>query len=614
MKSILVGFDSFDPGTFESLSNKGEMPNLTLLAGKSGYSRLKVCAPPQTEVSWTSIATGADPGTHGIFDFVHRDPGTYLPYVSILPTKVSAVGEQFIPPYTAKTIFSEAADMGYPAAALWWPALFPARLELPISTIPGLGTPDVRGQLGVGTYGTTDQAETKEKTRVTYLQEKSKSKYVGYLEGPMTKTKEGIQPAKIEFTIDVLDGTNAKLQIGKLELQLAIGKWSPIFEIKFKLGLMFSVTAITQAIFTNSNGKIGIYFLPLQIHPLHSTWHYGAPKSFIKDSWNASPFLTLGWPQDTTALEEACITDEQFLDLCELIFESRKKVFYHHLGNMKEGVLAGIFDGLDRVQHMFLRDHEDIAHNWYRRLDGFVGDVRAKMNSLGMDKARLLVMSDHGFTSFKYKFHLNRWLAENGYIKFADDANASFANANWDETSAYALGLNSLYLNVKGREGKGILTAEQIEPMLAELKSKLLGLKGPDGGQVVSSVLLKHEAYNGGPYIRLGPDFVVGCSPNYRISADTGLGKAPIANDGNGSWLEVNHDHWGADHCIDPEAVPGVLFANRDVANIPDVSFRDIPLLMINKNLDQSHLKPPSEQSRQGQGDIEERLKGLGYL
>ncbi len=607
MKSILVGFDSFDPGAYESLSEKGELPNLTSLAGKSGYSRLKVCAPPQTEVSWTSIATGADPGTHGIFDFVHRDPGTYTPYVSILPTKVSAVGEQFIPPYTAKTIFSEAADMGYPAIALWWPALFPARLELPISTIPGLGTPDVRGQLGVGTYATSDPAEKKDKPRVAYLQEKSKGKYIGALDGPMTKTREGIQPAKLDFLLDIIDDAHATLRVGTLELPLTIGQWTPIFEVKFKLGFLMNVTAITQAILTQTRGKVSLYFLPLQIHPLQSTWHYGAPKSFLKESWAVTPYLTLGWPQDTTALEEGCLTDEQFLALCDSIFESRRKIFYYHLGRMKEGVLAGVFDCLDRVQHMFLRDREDIVHDWYRKLDSFVGDVRGKMTSLGMDKARFLVMSDHGFKLFNYKVNLNRWLAENGYISFADTENPGIANVNWDETSAYALGLNSIYLNVKGREGKGRLQAEQIEPMLAEIKSKLLAIRGPDGRNAVSSVLLKHEAFNGGPYLRLGPDLVIGYAPGYRASSDTGLGKSGT------EIIEENHDHWGADHCIDPEAVPGVLFANRDVANIPDVSFRDIPLLMINKNLDQSHLKPPSEQNR-GQGNIEERLKGLGYL
>ena len=130
MRTVIVGFDSFDPVIFERLSESGKTPNLSKFTNKGGYSRLEVCSPPQTEVSWTSIATGVDPGSHGIFDFVHRDPATYIPYVSILPTRQTAVGEQFIPPYTTKTLFHEAADMGYPATALWWPALFPARLEL----------------------------------------------------------------------------------------------------------------------------------------------------------------------------------------------------------------------------------------------------------------------------------------------------------------------------------------------------------------------------------------------------------------------------------------------------------------------------------------------------
>jgi len=606
MRSVLIGFDSFDPNIYETLAAQGKMPNLSTLAGETGYSRLKVSAPPQTEVSWTSIATGADPGTHGIFDFVHRDPSSYLPYVSILPTKVSAVGEQFVPPYTAKTMFSEAADMGFPATALWWPALFPARLEVPISTIPGLGTPDVRGQLGVGTFATTDPQEKKDKTRVSLLTKLGEGKYSGFLEGPMTKTGKEIHPARLEFALDVLDDGQAVLRIGSTELPLKLGSWSSIFEVKFKLGLFFNVTAITQAILTQTRGKIGLYFLPLQIHPLHSTWHYGAPKSFLKETWNqAGPFLTLGWPQDTTALEEGCITDEQFIALCENIFESRKRVFYHQLSKFKEGVLAGIFDSLDRVQHMFLRGREDLAHGWYLKLDQFVGEARDKIETLG-GKHRLLVMSDHGFSLYKHKVHLNRWLSENGYLKFKDGG-SDISKVDWSQTSAYALGLNSIYLNVKGREGQGSLNPDQIEPMLAELKSKLMQLHSQDGEQAVSNVLMKHEAFSG-TYVRLGPDLVVGYAPNFRASAETGLGKAPEPI------IEANHDHWGADHCIDADAVPGVLFANRDVANIPEVSFRDIPFLMINKHLDQSHLKPPSEQGRQGQGNIEERLKGLGYL
>jgi hypothetical protein len=78
--------------------------------------------------------------------------------------------------------------------------------------------------------------------------------------------------------------------------------------------------------------------------------------------------------------------------------------------------------------------------------------------------------------------------------------------------------------------------------------------------------------------------------------------------------MEENHDHWGADHCIDSNMVPGVLFANRDIVNMPGLSFRDIPFLSLGKHLDQSYIKPPSQAGPQGQKDLEERLKGLGYL
>jgi len=84
MKTLILGFDSFDPAVFEEMAGKNQLPNFEKFIQQGGYSRLEVCSPPQTEVSWTSMATGADPGGHGIFDFVHRDPETYMPFVSIL--------------------------------------------------------------------------------------------------------------------------------------------------------------------------------------------------------------------------------------------------------------------------------------------------------------------------------------------------------------------------------------------------------------------------------------------------------------------------------------------------------------------------------------------------
>lgn len=605
MKTLIIGFDSFDPHVFEELAGQNQLPNLEKFIKHGGYSQLEVCSPPQTEVSWTSIATGADPGGHGIFDFVHRDPATYRPYVSILPMRKTAIGEQFVPPYTAKTFFEEAAEMGYPATALWWPAMFPARPELPVMTLPGLGTPDIRGQLGVGTLFTSVD-ESKKKTTVIRLDASGRNRYRAQLPGPQTSGRDGPRTINLPVEVDVIDANAARLTLEKQQIQLQLGQWSEIVELRFKAGMLFNIHAITRFILVSLQDAVRVYALPLQIHPLHTTWHYASSGSFAKKLWKeVGPYLTLGWPQDTTGLEDGCITDDQFLILCGKIFDMRLRILSQLMYNFKEGMLASIFDDLDRIQHMFFHNRMDIVHGWYKLLDEYIGTVQEQI-SHWTGKYRFMILSDHGFADFRKKIHLNRWLLENNYLSVNNNGE-DLSSVDWRNTKAYAVGLNSIYLNVAGREGQGIVPADQIDGLLAEIKSKLLSWKDDGKASIIQRVRLKHETFNG-PYTRFGPDLVVGYAPGYRASAETGLGKIPAAT------MEINNDHWGADHCIESEAVPGVIFANSDLRDFGKMSFRDIPFLAIGKHLDQSNLKPPSQATGQGQKDIEDRLKGLGYL
>ena len=604
MKTLILGFDSFDPVVFEEMVGKNQMPNFEKFFQQGGYSRLDVCSPPQTEVSWTSMATGVDPGGHGIFDFVHRDPATYAPYVSILRTEKTALGEQFVPPYTTKTFFEEAAELGYPATALWWPAMFPARPGLPVNTLPGLGTPDIRGQLGVGTLFTSEE-ETLKKTTVVKLATTGKNRFAAMLPGPQVNGQEGPRTISLPISLEILDQNSVRLTIGGQVLQLRLGQWSDIVELRFKAGLLLSVHGITRFIATSLSGLVRVYVLPLQIHPLHSSWHY-ASGSFSKKLWKeAGPHLTLGWPQDTTGLEEGCINDDQFLELCQSIFDRRIQILHYLMKDFHEGVLASIFDDLDRVQHMFFHNRMDVVEDWYRRLDRFVGEISAQVEGWS-GKYRYLILSDHGFSSFGKKVHLNRWLLENGYLQMTDSG-SDLSGVNWSRTCAYAVGLNSIYLNVAGREGQGIVSADEVENLLNEMKGKLLNWKDDDQTPIIQNIRLKHETFSG-PYTRFGPDLVVGYAAGYRASAETGLGKVPATS------LELNPDHWGADHCIDADLVPGVIFANRDLRDFGAISFRDIPFLAIGKHLDPTNIKPPSAAAGQGHKDLEERLKGLGYL
>jgi predicted AlkP superfamily phosphohydrolase/phosphomutase len=614
MHTLILGFDSFDPEIFERLASQGKLPNLTKYSDMGKYSKFEVSDPPQTEVSWTSIATGLNPGGHGIFDFVHREPSSYTPFVSLLPTERKLGGTQFVPPYNARTIFEEATRQGYPATTLWWPATFPARLESPVRTIPGLGTPDIMGRLGVGSLYTTESGleEEDRKTTIKILKETGKGKYSSSIDGPAAKKRGGTQVVTVDLKLDLNDDGSANLIVDKQSLQLAQGEWSPIIEVTFKMGLFVSVRAVTKAILTQTSPEVHLYFLPLQIHPLSSPWRYATPPSFVKQIWKTSgPYLSLGWPQDTTGLEEGCISDDQFMSLCTSIHAAREYTYLNLIDSFNEGILAAVFDSLDRIQHMFRRDRPDLVDGWYVKLDDLVGRVEKRMQALGDQNLKFFVLSDHGFSDFQHKVNLNRWLVENEYL-ITNNSNGSggLGDVDWSRSQAYAVGLNSLYVNLKNREGQGMVASDQILPLLSQLSDQLKDWRGPDGRPVIERTLLRDEAYSG-PYTPYGPDILIGYSPGYRASAETGLGKW------NENTIEPNNDHWGADHCIDSLAVPGVIFCNQGFGNISSPSYRDIPVLTLGKELEQPQReisKPPSSTGGEDKEVLEERLKDLGYL
>jgi len=612
MKTIIVGFDAYDPAIFEKLHDEGKTPHLSSFIDMDGYARFKVSNPPQSEVSWTSIATGMNPGQHGIFDFVHRNPANYGRQVSLLPTKSGPLGREFVPPHRAKTLFDVAVDDGYPAVSLWWPATFPARLASPVQSIPGLGTPDLLGRLGVGSYFSMEgrDAASKVKTQIRQLVQVSKGQYKGSLEGPAKRTLTGVKEAEMEFQLQIIDDQVAKFQIEKQTYELKIGEWSPILELTYKIGFGVSIKAVTRVIINKIVPEPQLYFVPLQLHPLKSPWPYATPKRLVKDVWqNIGPYLTLGWPQDTTALDEGFITDEQFLFLCDQIRRHREQTLLRLIDSFEEGVLACVFDSIDRIQHMFLRDRPDVIESWYIELDAILGRVQEHIKTKrDVDDIHLMVVSDHGFSDFSYKVNLNRWLINHGYLKVnGDEKSGSFADVDWQESKAYAVGLNSIYLNIENREGQGILTPENKDNVLQSIKADLLQWIGPNGQAAISNIATQEEAFQG-PFAPYGPDLVVGYQPGYRASAETGLGQWGSAE------IDVNQDHWGSDHCIDRDAVPGVLFSSKGLKHLPNPSYADIPALAIQKTIAPTDRVAPPVVSDEDQDAVEERLKGLGYL
>ena len=200
---------------------------------------------------------------------------------------------------------------------------------------------------------------------------------------------------------------------------------------------------------------------------------------------------------------------------------------------------------------------EDVLKDLFKKMDGMIGRIRA---SLG-PRSLLMVMSDHGFKSFRRGVNLNTWLCQNGYLTLKEGKTSSeewFKDVDWARSKAYGLGLGGLYINQRGRESRGTVEpGEETRRLKRELTRRLSGLRDEEKSQVAVSRVYDRDELPGGPYKENCPDLIMGYNVGYRVSWDSVTGKV------GATVFEDNVKAWSGDHCIDPVHVPGVLFSNR---------------------------------------------------
>jgi predicted AlkP superfamily phosphohydrolase/phosphomutase len=255
----------------------------------------------------------------------------------------------------------------------------------------------------------------------------------------------------------------------------------------------------------------------------------------------------------------------------DIILEEKKKILMSELKDFRRGLFFFYFDTLDIVQHMFWRyidsghplyeagsKYRETIFEYYGKIDQVLGEV---LEGLGQDTV-LIVLSDHGFSSFRRAVHLNRWLLENGFLSLKEgvsQAEEFFEGVDWSNTRAYALGFGGIYLNRAGREGKGIVTDAQVAGLKREISARLKAWRDPQTNDaVVKNVYFSEEVF-AGPYSQQAPDLFVGFNAGYRASWQTALGGLPQA------LIEDNRKRWSGDHLIDSALVPGVIFANKEL-------------------------------------------------
>ncbi|MBI5787295.1 MAG: alkaline phosphatase family protein [Candidatus Schekmanbacteria bacterium] len=567
-KIIVLGMDGLDPKIMERLMDEGALPNFNRLRLHGDYAHLQTSNPAQSPVAWSCMATGANPGQHGLFDFIRRDPQTYMPDLAILKFNRGQSGNKmFSPVQHGQTFWEIVSEAGLPSKVIRWPITFPPK-EGKSQILAGMGVPDIKGTLGHYAFYTTEVVDPDDPGKykiITVAADKNaviKTEIVGPQVGGIFKKNASLplllKPNKERRELEInVDGQT---------IVLAEKRWSKWVQLNFSAGLLKKISAIGKFYLAEVAPELKLYLSPLQVNPLSPAFFISQPEEYAAELAEAvGLYHTLGIPEDTNALNEKRLDEDAFLESCTEIEREREKMLIYELSRFKSGLLALVFDTSDRIQHMFWRAsnnktgrYQHVISDMYKGMDQLLGVVLRHVDH----DTTLLICSDHGFTSFDRAVNLNSWLVEQGYMQLSSrpsvrEDNSLFADVVWESTQAYALGFGAIYLNRQGREAKGIVSVAEADRLSSGIIKKLQKLQDPlFPSPVINKVYKSGELYSG-PYADQAPDLVVGFCPGYRASWQTAIGGAPVVI------FEDNLKTWSGDHCVDPQFVPGILFSNR---------------------------------------------------
>lgn len=576
---LLLGIDGMDPNIVSKLMEEGKLPNFKRLSETGSFLLLNTSYPPVSPVAWTTLATGSNPGKHGIFDFITRDPATYLPQLTMLKSVSGITGTRYVSPIKTEPFWRLTSRVGIPTTVVRWPVTFPPE-KVDGKMLSGLGVPDIRGFLSGYTFITESEppAGVKGPHRAVHV-ERDEDVIRTILYGPKTRERGSSLETPVEIRLAQGEEPLQLIADG-LSYPLKEGEWCGWIRITFKACPLKKVQGIFKA-YVVSAEPFEMYVTSIQIDPSHPVLDISYPAGFSADlAQEIGQYGTLGMPEETAGYEDSVLPEHALLSQIHQVEDERDRMFWKGFENFQaaeSGVYAFVYDSSDRLQHVFwnasvLNGDEGSLHpaieDYYRQKDTLLGKVLRQIDN----KTLLLIVSDHGFTSFERAVNINTWLVKNGFMTLTreleeGDEGALFQYVDWNRTKAYSVGFASMYVNLAGREKEGIV--KDRDAVVEEIIAGLRNLTDEKYGLRVANAYRREDIYSG-PYVTDAPDIIIGFQPGYRMDW-----QSPIGGFSQDIIID-NPKKWGGDHLMDPSFVPGVIFSNakftKDSASQVDVT------------------------------------------
>src|SRR5262245_40694220 len=470
-KVLVMGFDGMDPTLARKFMDEGKLPNLKRLAEQGSFAPLQSSQPSESPTAWSSFATGANPGKHNIYDFVVRDINTYLPDVGMKKKEppeyrwglVEIKPRKDISLRGGTSFWLHAGRDGVQSIVLTVPMTWPPESIEHGEMLAGLPLPDMRDTIGTFYYWATDLTSFEEgntefggylKTllfeggvadtvlkgpenpilRQEERELKDKKKKAALTDAEqkrldeLAKGKDVLVPVKVKWSENA---GQAEIEVQDQRLALKAGQWSDWVPLTFKFNFLATVHGMTQFYLVRADKELQLYASPVNMDPRNPPLPISKPDDFApRLAKQLGIYRTLGWAESADkALNEGRLSEADFLYDAEKAFEDRERIILKNLERTDWDLFVAVIETTDRISHMMWRlidpkhpmydaalaaKHGDAIEKVYRRADSLVGRLLEKMP----EGTTFMVMSDHGFHSFRRGVNLNTWLVQNGYMKF----------------------------------------------------------------------------------------------------------------------------------------------------------------------------------------------------
>ena len=188
-------------------------------------------------------------------------------------------------------------------------------------------------------------------------------------------------------------------------------------------------------------------------------------------------------------------------------------------------------------------DFETIIRNLYVKIDKYIGEIQTQVKK----DLTIILVSDHGFTSYYGTINMNALLKKWGFLKTKNKirltkykllnlikkhgkktyrflpkkikekvinitgfgaSEFSLDLINWSKTKAYVPILDGqISINLQGREKNGAVPPEKYDTTVKQIIEKIK--KEPELNNLIDYVKEKKEVYNNGKYFNLAPDIFI---------------------------------------------------------------------------------------------------------